>query len=114
ALQPIDVLERTWDVHYPPKTLLLKSDGEFHPADRELDSFGFLGGLRRGFRDVSPEDLVRQGVWLAIAAGLVAAIGLTFRRWGRRGLVGLGLLMLIGVAIVFIRPIFLVYLGETV
>ncbi|MEX0703548.1 MAG: hypothetical protein WD069_15745 [Planctomycetales bacterium] len=95
TVQPIDVLERTWDLRYPRKLLLLDSEGGFHPQG-DLDAYSLLGALRRGFRDVSLADLLGEALWLAGAAALVLLVGLTHRRWGRRGLLALGLMGVIG------------------
>ncbi|MBL8852146.1 MAG: hypothetical protein JNG89_20910, partial [Planctomycetaceae bacterium] len=100
--QPLEILEQTWTVHHAQETLLVDSEGRFHPSD-ELDRDSFLGRLEQWLQAPSPKDLLWGAI--AIAAAIVAAcvLSLGYRRASVVGVV-LALLVLGCVLIVLLLP----------
>ena len=103
--QPIEILDRTWELSYPNELYLMKSTGSFSPGV-ELQTQSMLKELTSGLQFRGWETSVTRGAWflgVAVVIGILAIIGRTTTRT-LRGLsatklvillaAGLGLLIL--------------------
>jgi len=84
AVQPLEVLDREWIVHYPQGTLLVSSSGRFQPV-KDLDVSSMFSGIEQIFQVGSPDHMLNNLWYVVISGGLLFLITLSFRRWGRLG-----------------------------
>ncbi len=84
--QPLEILQQHWTVHYPDDTLLVESQGRFHP-ERDLDRDTFLGRLEQMFRAPSPWDIWISVIAVAAAVGVVSVFTLGYQTLRSLGVV---------------------------
>jgi hypothetical protein len=96
--QPVDVLDQRWQLHYPPKTLFVSSDGPLEP-EQPLDKTSLLGRLNTRVKVPRLEVLGWQVFAIVVTLGILAAFVLAYRRGSGIGVAGLVLfLVFVGIA----------------
>ncbi len=83
-IEPIEVLEQTWDVSHPDDTLLIASRGTLEPTGA-LDEAGWLAEWREWIKAPSFGSLLQGGFVLVVTAGAIALVVLLIQRRGWRG-----------------------------
>ena len=82
--QAIDILEQNWTLYHSPDTLIVDSDGRFHPLG-DLDRSSLLGRLQQSFIAPSPKDIVLNLLAVLIAAGVIGILALGYRKFRSLG-----------------------------
>jgi hypothetical protein len=88
---PIDVLQQSWRVHYPPSSLLVDSDGQFRPTSG-MDQPGWLaslGSLTWPETSELPEKLIPMAIFLLLL--FIVTVLMIRKRW--MSLAALGLIL---------------------
>ena len=67
--QPLEILDQEWIVYHPRATLVVDSEGRFHPRN-DLDRDSFLGRIEQLLRAPAPGELAFGGVALLVAIGI--------------------------------------------
>lgn len=93
--QPVDVLDQRWQLHYPPKTLFVSSDGPLEP-EQPLDKTSLLGRMNVRVNIPRMDVLGWQAFVIVVTLGILAAFILAYRRG--RGLGVAGLVLFLAVA----------------
>lgn len=95
SVQPVEVLQRQWTVHYPKNTLVVESTGRFLPTT-PLDQASLLGAVQDELRVPTLHELWTNLVLVATAVVVLAVVTLIYRRWRWKALlVGVGMLLLL-------------------
>lgn len=100
--QPLEILQQRWTVHYPDDTLLVQSDGRFHP-EADLDRDTLLGRLEQMFRAPSPWDIWISLIAVAAAVGVVWVFTLGYQTFKSLGVV-LAVLIIGAVLVALLLP----------
>lgn len=102
AEQPIEILEQEWTLYHSPDTLIVDSEGRFHPVG-DLDRSSLLGRLQRSFSAPSPRELGASLVAVLFAVVIIWVLTLGYRRFRWLGVV-LAVAILLGVMVVLTVP----------
>lgn len=100
--QPLEILDQQWTVHHPQGTLLVDSQGRFHPRN-DLDRDSFLGRIGQLLRAPAPDDLAFGGVAVLVAIGIAWLLSLGYARLRFVGVI-LALLVVGAIGIAFMLP----------
>ncbi|MFN0056298.1 MAG: hypothetical protein ACKV0T_29480, partial [Planctomycetales bacterium] len=100
--QPLEILERDWQVFHPAWTEITSSRGQFEPVQPPSPS-SLLGRLQRAFQHEVTHDLQGKGSVVGVAFVLFGIAWLAGRRRGRRGVLAVtaagGVMVLIGLVL---------------
>jgi hypothetical protein len=86
--QRLEVLNQSWQLHYPNDVLITASSGDFAPA-RDLDTISLLGNLRTQLSRINRQTLQQNGLIAFVTLLVSGAIAFVLRRQAARGKVGL-------------------------
>jgi len=96
--EPMEMLLRTWKLHFPADVHVTSSNGSFEPTN-SLASSGALGRLVQDFGQAPTEQLVWRLLYAALAILIVALCVKGYARYQMRGvMVAISIVGLIGVA----------------
>ena len=100
--QPLEILEQVWTIYHSGKTLIVESDGRFHPEEG-LDRSGLLGRIESGFAAPSPRTIWSGIVAVSITIVVLWVLSLGFRHTRLLGVV-VGCLIIGAVFFVLLLP----------
>ena len=100
--QPLVILDQQWTLYHSGETLIVESDGRFHPTG-ELDRGSLLGRLEQTFSAPSPRDIWSGVIAVAITIVVLWVLSLGFRNYRILGVV-VGVLILGCVLFVLLLP----------
>ncbi|HEY2251464.1 MAG TPA: hypothetical protein VGH74_10410, partial [Planctomycetaceae bacterium] len=90
--QPIEILEQDWLLYYPSQTEITASNGQFDPLEKP-SRLSLLGWLHNSLTLVSPSDLGHKAFYAAIVAAVIFIVFFAYRR---RGALGAGIVLAVG------------------
>ena len=97
--QRLEVLNQSWQLHYPDDLLITASTGEFAPAD-DLDTVSLLGDLRTQLSRINRRALQQNGLVAFFTLVVTGAVAVALRRAsanGKLGVFGCGSALIVGV-----------------
>ena len=100
--QPVDVLDQQWKLHYPNRTLLVRSSGALEPEQR-LDETGLLSRLNAGIRVPTVTEIGWHAFWVVVTLGLISLFVLSYRNG--KLLVLVGVLVVGGLGVLFLASL---------